>query len=530
MRINYNVSSIVAKNALANNDARLAESTLKLSSGYKINSAADNPAGLAVSRKMQAQINCLMRANQNSEDGISVVNTADGAMSEMADILQRMNELAIQSANGTNSDDDRAQIQLEIDELIEELDRIADTTQFNAQNILDGTFAYKGYTNTENVKVFSYTEGVTSGTYVIGTIEYSTYEDTTTYYTGADSEEEEYLSVSSADDVKAALIYSSDLSDYSDVSGIKAFPDDAVVTIDDEYITIKASGDFEIKLAVNTRNAVEGSGLATTNVTTTTYTTYTYEDFSVTIDGVKYRIDSLTVGGEDENAVAASDYSGVKESLSDYFDENEQSDVDITDMTCDSDGNMTLTYTYTDTDGNTQQATLSFALSSGSLDDCLTSKTETVKTTYTVGSSSGDDCIALNITGMGAMQIQVGANYNQVLNLEIPDLNTVYLGVDDLDLTTEESATEAIDIINDAINYLSSVRAKIGAYTNRLEHTVANLDTSAENMTAAYSRIMDVDMAEEMVEYSTVQVLSQAATSMLAQANELPSKVLQLLQ
>ena len=125
-----------------------------------------------------------MRANQNSNDGLSVVNTVDGAMAEMHDILQRMNELAIQAANGTNSDDDRKQIQLEIDELVAELDRIADTTEFNAQNLLDGTFAYKGYSNTENVKVMSYTDGVASGTYVIGQLEYYHYEDKITTYTG----------------------------------------------------------------------------------------------------------------------------------------------------------------------------------------------------------------------------------------------------------------------------------------------------------------------------------------------------------
>ena len=141
MRINFNISSIMAKNTLGNNDARLSESTLRLSSGYKINRASDNAAGLAIARKMNAQIKSIMRANQNGDDGISVVNTADGAMSEMHDILQRMNELSVQSANGTNSEDDRAKIQVEIDQLIKELDRIADTTQFNAQNLLDGTFA-----------------------------------------------------------------------------------------------------------------------------------------------------------------------------------------------------------------------------------------------------------------------------------------------------------------------------------------------------------------------------------------------------
>ena len=136
----------------------------------------------------------------------------------------------------------------------------------------------------------------------------------------------------------------------------------------------------------------------------------------------------------------------------------------------------------------------------------------------------------MNLTGIGAMRLQVGANEGQVIAIEIPALNPVYLGVDKLDITTEEKATAAIDTIGAAINQLSTIRSKIGAYANRIEHTITNLDTTTENMTAAYSRIMDVDMATEMTEYSTVQVLVESSTAMLAQANERPQSVLQLLQ
>lgn len=567
MRINFNVSSIVATNALANNDSRLSESTLRLSSGYKINRASDNAAGLAIARKMNAQINSLMRANQNSNDGLSVVNTADGAMAEMHDILQRMNELAIQSANGTNSDDDRAQIQKEIDQLVQELDRIADTTQFNAQNLLDGTFAYKGYTNTENVKVMSYTDGVTSGTYVIGELEYYHYEDKITTYTGdaitdangnkskavSKIENEDSFAIGSEDSVKNALVTKDNLEDYEDISGVKAFPDTALVTIEDENIVIKSEGDFEIKLAVNSRNAVTGDGLATTATIPSTYITNTYRNVSVYVDpeeDVRYNISTLNVGGEaGANAVDEADYRSIAESLTSYFEEANQKNVAITNMTCDTaTGEMTINYDYTEEDGTAGTDTITLKLYQESqnvnddptiadgtktdytMEDYLYQMKETTKTTYAVGGNSVDDCIAVNVTGMGAMQVQVGANSGQVLKIEIPDLNTLYLGVDNLDITTEDKATAAIDVIGNAINYLSSVRAKIGAYANRLEHTITNLNTTEENMTAAYSRIMDVDMATEMTEYSTVQVLVQASTSMLAQANERPQQVLQLLQ
>ena len=538
MRINFNVSSIVAKNTLGKNDTRLSESTLKLSSGYKINRASDNAAGLAIARKMNAQIKSLMRANQNAEDGVSVVNTADGAMNEMHDILQRMNELAIQSANGTNSDDDRAKIQLEIDQLIKELDRIADTTQFNSQTLLDGTFAYKGYTNTENVKVMSYTDGVTSGTYIIGTITYSYTQKRVISYgnngtTVAKIENEDVFEISSADDVRKALVKEADLDNYKkDVknsTGLKAFPDDALVTIDDEYVIVKASGDFEVKIAVNDKEAITGTGLATTVVNTATYATSTYKKVAVSLNGQEYSISQLKVGDNtDPEHVPSECYKDVARGLSDYFTANGENNVKVTDMKCDTSGVMTVTYD--SSAGTNQVIKLSLSDPTVTMEYYLYQREEISESVYTVGSSDKDDCIALNLTGMGAMRVQVGANEGQVLDIEIPDLNTLYLGVDKLDVTTEDKATASIDIVGKAINYLSGVRAKIGAYTNRLEHTITNLDTTEENMTAAYSRIMDVDMAEEMTEYTTVQVLVQASTSMLAQANERPQQVLQLLQ
>ena len=567
MRINFNVSSVVAQNALANNDTRLSKSTLRLSSGLKINKASDNAAGLAIARKMDSQIKCLMRANQNSNDGLSIVNTVDGAMAEMHDILQRMNELAIQSANGTNSDDDRKQIQLEINELVAELDRIADTTQFNAQNLLDGTYAYKAYTNSENVKVMSYTDGVTSGTYVIGQMEYYHYEDTVTTYTGEvdangkkpvkDIESEDSYEISSADNVKNALIKSDQLSNYEDISGFNAFPHDEIVTIDDKNIFIKSQGDFEIKIAVNARDEVAAttsySSLASTAVATTTFSTNIYRNVSVAVDtakDVRYNINLLKVGGEKgPNAVDEEDYRSIAEGLEEYFKGNNETNVKITDMTCDiATGEMQITYECTNADGTSGTKNINLVLhqeadninsdptiSAGdkrdyTMEDYLYQTKETTKTTYTIGGNTKEDCIQLNVTGMGAMQIQVGANEGQILAIEIPDLNTIYLGVDNLDITTEDKATAAINTVGKAINYLSSVRAKIGAYANRLEHIITNLDTTEENMTAAYSRIMDVDMATEMTEYSTVQVLVQASTSMLAQANERPQQVLQLLQ
>ena len=559
MRINYNVSSIIARNALNNNDTRLSNSIQRLSSGLKINSAADDAAGLAISLKMNAQIKGLEQANQNANDGVSVVNTADGAMSEMHDILQRMNELAIQSANGTNADSDREQIQLEIDQLIEELDRIAETTQFNAQNLLDGSYAYKGYTNTENVKVMSYSDGVSSGTYAIKELTYYHYEDTIKDYAayieqspeGEVTHEDSYAAAS-ADDIKAALV-----TDEQD--GIKAFPEGSKVIVDDDNVIIKAENDFEVKLSLNDRSAVAGSGVTTTS-TTTYLTTDCYKNITVTnADGtIKYNVSELNIikdyGGDDtmQTVQSVSYHTGstqeglrhLTEDFEEFFKTEHGVDKEYAVTACSVDeatGAITISYANVDNSTETHQYTFNLYQEGNKdengivvetkLSDYLHTHTDTVKTTYKVGDVNDDSQnINLNLTGMGPMRLQVGANEGQVIQIEIPCLKTEYLGVDGLDITTEEKATAAIDTIGDAINQLSGIRAKIGAYCNRIEHTVTNLDVTEENMTASYSRIMDVDMATEMTEYSTVQVLVESSTAMLAQANERPQSVLQLLQ
>lgn len=568
MRINYNISSIIARNCLNNNDTRLSDSIKRLSSGYKINSAADDAAGLAISLKMSAQLRCLKQANNNANDGVSVVNTADGAMTEMHEILQRMNELAIQAANGTNADSDREQIQLEIDQLVQELDRIAETTQFNAQNLLDGSFAYKGYTNAENVKVMSYGDGVTSGTYMIKGLEYYHDEDTIKDFDAYIKKDvngkvthEDKFSATSADKVRKALVTTTTIN-----SGLKAFPDGSRVILEDENIVIKGENDFEVKLTLNDRTAVKGSGVTTTS-TVKYFSTDSFKNVRVeSADGkTKYNIREVNIVKEtDKNGVTTTTinsgatqnpYSGLSEDFADAFtDKFGNKAIKVTDCKFDkTTGEFSITAAATDdptktvtknfkvvienpngwdeTKSGKYVDTLPTTVQANYLNNYLYTHTDTTRTTYTVGNTADDsNSILLDLTGKGAMRLQVGANEGQVIQVEIPALQALYLGVKDLDITTEDKATAAIDIVGDAINQLSGIRAKIGAYANRIEHTITNLDNTEENMTAAYSRIMDVDMATEMTEYSTVQVLVQSSTAMLAQANERPQSVLQLLQ
>ncbi|MDE5697900.1 MAG: hypothetical protein K2I96_10910 [Lachnospiraceae bacterium] len=598
-----------------NNDKRVTASTQRLSSGYKINSAADNAAGLAIARRMNAQIKSLQAANQSANDGLSALNTADGAMAEIHDILQRMNELAIQSANGTNADSDRTMIQTEIDQLVSEIDRIAETTEFNSQNLLDGSFAFKAYANIDNVKVMSHTEGVATGTYVIGQLKYYHYEDTTTRYSTEETkikdpdgkvvdvtyerseeqvtEAERYEVNNEKDLLTNNLVTSASISQYeTQIDQMKAFPDGSKITVEDENIVIKAQGNFEMKIAVNDRTPIDNtatgpttttvastavntkpdavesikttyknSATGSTVVTTTSYSSVEcYRNIAVKgPDGKRYNIselnffDNVDSAGEKisgQNTEIYTDYKGdngksLKDDFAEYFkDQNPGCAVTIDGVTWD--GADTFTITYTTIDGktglSTKGQTASFNLykdtneygaemaTQKKLDDFLYTKTMTTRTEYTIGNNTADDCLKIDVTGMGAMIVQVGANAGQHMELEIPSMNAVNLGVDKVDLTTEESARLAIDDVSDAIVQLSAIRSKIGAYSNRLEHTITNLDTTEENITAAYSRIMDVDMAAEMTEYSTVQVLVQASTSMLAQANERPQQVLQLLQ
>ncbi|MDE6990004.1 MAG: hypothetical protein K2P42_05040, partial [Lachnospiraceae bacterium] len=503
-----------------------------------------------------------------------------------------------------------------IDQLVSEIDRIAETTEFNSQSLLDGSFAFKAYANIDNVKVMSHTEGVATGTYVIGQLKYSHYEDTTTRYSTEETkikdpdgkvvdityeqveeqktEKERYEVNNDKDLLKDSLVTSASIGKYeTDIDQIKAFPEGSKVTVEDENIVIKAQGNFEIKISVNDRTPIDNTagGATTTSkpssannpqtgavdsitttyknsatggtvVTTTSFSSVEcYRNIAVKgDDGKRYNIGELnffknvdSAGDElaGQDAEIYTDYRGdngksLKDDFAEYFkDKNPGCAVNIDKVEWD-EANNTFSIEYTTIDGKTGAKvpgnTASFELykdtneygaemaTQKTLDDFLYTKTMTTCTEYTIGNNTADDCLKIDVTGMGAMIVQVGANAGQYMELEIPSMSTANLGVDRIDLTTEESARLAIDDVSDAIVQLSAIRSRIGAYSNRLEHTITNLDTTEENITSAYSRIMDVDMAAEMTEYSTVQVLVQASTSMLAQANERPQQVLQLLQ
>lgn len=383
MRISYNVSAVLANNSLTKNDNKLQQSLGRLSSGLRIVNAKDDPAGLAISKRMNAQIEGIDQATRNSGDGVSIIEIADGTLGEIHDMLQRVNQLAVKASTGTLTDSDRETVDEEVQALLAEIERISSETEFNGQKILDGSFDLRGYTNDPDIKVTYYSDAVRSGVYNIDALDIDFNDDgsikeVTAFTPGAGFEEAGFT--------PGTAFTATDLTDK--------------ITVDGNVVTVKGEKGFELKVRVEKENATD-----------------------IQLTGVE-----------------------------------------------------------------------------------------------------------LKLEGFGSMDMQIGANEGQQLGIRIPKISLENMGLSRVDMSTQEGAREALGRMNDAIKYISAARSGLGAYQNRLEHTISTLDVSKENMTAAYSRIMDTDMAEEMTEYTTLQVMSQASTSMLAQANERPAQVLQLLQ
>ncbi len=376
MKINYNVSAVVANAALTVNEKKFNVSTERLSTGYKVNHAKENPSGIAIAKRMNAQLKGLSQSKDNASTAVSVVSTAEGALTEIQSMIQRMNELSVQAATGTKTDSDRESLQAEIKELKEEIERMKNDTEFNGKKLLNGDCDLKGYADAKGIKVSYYSDETPVANYKFSLVNPIP------------------LDQDGNVDLKDGSVTL--LQDGSE----NAFPKEAKITYDGDKVTVTAANEFEITFKVDK------------NVTTT----------------------------------------------------------------------------------------------------------------------SQDGSISLDITGIGAMRVQIGANEGQVLAIRIPEVSLDTLGLSNIDISTQEGAQRAIELSKQANAYISSVRSRIGAYENRLEHTQSSLGVTEENVTSAFSRIMDTDMAEEMTEYANQQVLNQAGISVLTQANQRPAEVLQLLQ
>lgn len=444
MIINHNLASLNTLNALNRNQTSMSSSLQKLSSGLRINSAADDAAGLAISEKMRGQISGLGKASSNAEDAISLLQTAEGALDETTSILQRMRELAVQASTDTLTASDKSDIQAEFTELTEEIDRIAKTTQFNTKNLLDGTMSAK---------------------------------------TAAVSNVSTNVSLSDTTCLADALSALKDTAGNS--LGISACI--AAVACGD---TIPASG-------------YAGSGTAGCVATAATACDGVASD-TVTVSYVKNgAMCTISLTGDSTMTCVTEAFACAGMTLA----SGANGEWTVTASTAGSeDAIYGLTFTVTDADGN-ENLTAQNALSG-----------------WTQTTSATD------ARSNGSANVLIGANTGQNFNISINAMDATSLGVDNLSVSTTAEADVAIKVIDTATAMVSAERGKMGAEENRLQHTINNLTTSSENITAAESRIRDVDMAAEMATYTKHSVIGQAATAMLAQANQLPEQVLSLLK
>ena len=515
MVVQHNMSAMNANRMLSGVSSAQSKSTEKLSSGYRINRAADDAAGLSISEKMRGQIRGLNQASTNAQDGISLIQTAEGALNESHSILQRMRELSVQAANGTETDDDREAVQNEIEQLQSELTRISDTTEFNTMKLLDGS--QSGSKVQVSVSKSAATGATTNNP---ATAQVNTSGAVTALADGASTT----YSVTMLDKNNNATTTSVTVS-YD--KGTKTFKDkdgNEVGTAANEGATADETAKAIAKALSNTSL---GDKFDIANKTdTVTFTTKDASDSPssvlISVDGGKGALAAANPTGSEaytsiNDAIGAYDGTGNIEDK--IFTVNGEKFAYVTDSSKLGDDYKDVNYVETATvDGTAAKAMAKLVSSKTGINAEANGSNVDLKPSTTA-------------TGKG-IELQIGANEGQTMSFTLDDMSADALGVggSSVNLSTQESAKTATTTIDAAIKKVSAARGKMGAVQNRLEHTINNLDTASENLQTAESRIRDTDMAEEMVNYSKNSILAQAGQSMLAQANQANQGVLTLLQ
>lgn len=512
MRIQHNIAALNSYRNLTGNNSAVSKNLEKLSSGYRINRAGDDAAGLAISEKMRAQITGLNTAQKNAQDGVSLVQTAEGAMTEVHSMLNRMVELADQSANGTYADEvDRENLQKEISSLKEEIDRIADSTNFNGINLLDGSLStgklptftgLDGLTKTDIAATANSTELTITGgakTPNIGDVF-----SLTVNYTDANGMTKEKkidLTVGSATTLKDTAGNSYAFTNNIE-EGEMATAFMGAISSDSELSSIFSASSKGAKLTLTSKETGSASKIVVNKVASN------YNGNSAAV---------VATSKKGENAKVEYDFAKMTQDK--VFTVNGEKFVFATaGKRFDSDVNVLETAGANPTNTEVGQMAGMIANKLGLSDEQV--KNDGTKITFSASA------------GNGGLTLQIGDTadkFNQ-MTVSVGDMHAKALGISDVDISTQAGAKAAVDKIKSAINSVSSTRGDLGAIQNRLEHTINNLSVSAENMTAAESRIRDVDMANEMMAYTKNNILVQSSQAMLAQANQLPQGVLQLLQ
>ncbi len=461
MRLNHNAMAFLANNNLNAINRNLTKSMERLSSGYKINKSSDDPAGKAISQRMNSQIRGLDRAVTNANDGISLIQTAEGALNEIHSVLARMRELAVRAANETYAEEDKDAMQDELVQLQDEVNRIADTTDFNGRSLLNGELNKKGYVDVDSLKIAELGGDITPNVYGLS-------------ITGVGTQAMSFLT---------------------------PLPAGTVITKEQEGNLLINRFEIEIKAGMQTeevnkkiRDAAGKIGIdydSTSGVLTTRE--YGSEQ-SITVTSNNKELAALlgakgtTIYGKDATAEFTTGANGERIGFEDT-------------ATIETQGNRIKV---TDKNG--------FVM------------------VFDTDPQAGSYTANITTLSAGPMVVQIGNNEGQTLDVNINMVTTKALEIDKINIYTNEYATKALDKIDQAIAKVSAIRSSLGAYQNRLDYTVTNLETANENLTSAVSRMADTDMAEEITEYTEKNVLSQSALQILTKANASPEKLLQLFQ
>ena len=577
MRIQHNIMAMNAYRNYTNNTSALSKNLEKLSSGYKINRAGDDAAGLAISEKMRAQITGLDVAQKNAKDGISLVQTAEGALTEVHDMLNRMVELANQSANGTyENETDRTQLQKEVNQLRDEINRIADSANFNGINLLDGSLSEAGAAGSSgtieadlsklnldialNAQDIKAVQGVYTTNNLVGATSQAVGNgDSFSFsfsFTDADGKEhtitkkidvkatsggtlELYLDDGSEDGVKLdATVASKTKATHAELG--KALKE--VLDKDDTFkqnFTVATKGDGSLEF----KSRLAGSDGAVVNGVKFSHTTKAgvETNFATKVDVTTKPSDAMKAYNLKSDATI---WDGKTSSLDDAVIEINGKkflfigkDVAMTDDQLKALNDAGIEHWVqlggaAVTAGDVTAMVEKIKKETG-LD--VEQGTSTPTGTWTAG--TGTEIVIKPGTKTeagekGGLTLQIGDSsdpWNQ-LNVSINDCHTKSLGIDEIDIGDQKGAQDAVDVIKNAINYISDVRGTLGATQNRLDHTINNLSVMEENIQDAESTIRDTDVADEMMAYTKNNILIQSAQAMLAQANQVPQGVLQLLQ
>lgn len=489
MRINHNIAAMNTYNKLTANNAATAKSLEKLSSGLKINRAGDNAAGLAISEKMRGQIRGLDQANTNAQDGVSLIQTAEGALNETHSILQRMRELAVQSSTDTNTADDRTKIQDEVNELAKEITRISNTTEFNTKNLLAGGLS-------------------------------------TTFHIGANANQNMTMTIGAMDASSlgvAGQVVSQGAT--TAVGGVNTVTEVGAGLTAQTYkleTTLNAA-----TTAANATTAAGTTGGANTKGTIG-------GAFTGSADAqLRIRVDSVDSSAPDvPTAISVSFDGGTTWGSSTAYSGGMSigNGLTWTAGAGDYNANDTVSTVFTAASYDIQLQT------AGGVDVGGVVTVNNAQTSAVIGDTTTGATMTVGFTA-GGISTAASANF-QVISTQGSTAAVTSNGIVTSEATTvaginvssQGAANSAITTIDNAIKSVSTARAKLGAFQNRLEHTSNNLSTSSENLSAAESRVRDVDMAKEMMEFQKNSILNQASTAMLAQANQQPQGVLQLLQ